>query len=468
MKKIISFIMALMITMSLTAPAFAANATDYLSNPEARSEYENQMAERDRLIAEKDALKAQFNKDNPGVSEYILNGVSFSSELFYDNFYNSLGIERWYTGYHGSGYYKLGGTVTVYANYQTYTAYQLLPDPKPQVTKTYLAKVAEINKKIKNAEDAADNASMQSLNEDIAMVQKITSRFYPDTEYNNSILLIFQIGNYMFAGGNTNYVMMGADHIIPNSREGAPYITNGHTMVPIRSVIEGLGGTVDWDPELNGARCSLNGTTITMPIGSEYAYVNDSSIKMTTPAIVKNGRTMIPVRFVAETLGYRVEYISDGAFVVIRKPEVFNGYTYQYGNYYKFSYKEGTEEWLEYDDTTCYISAHKQPYFKHDQYVNMTDKTDYYKRIAKKYNYGWNDDVEIQECMSVWTEESEKYEEGYTVEIHLNGYDYYLMFRFFRNPNYTTMDLSQSVENYLTEIEKTIAIIGATIQPEYK
>ena len=98
----------------------------------------------------------------------------------------------------------------------------------------------------------------------------------------------------------------------------------------------------------------------------------------------------------------------------------------------------------------------------------MTDKTDYYKRIAKKYNYGWNDDVEIQECMSVWTEESEKYEEGYTVEIHLNGYDYYLMFRFFRNPNYTTMELSQSVENYLTEIEKTIAIIGATIQPAYK
>ena len=115
MKKIISFIMALMITMSLATPAFAANATDYLSNPEARSEYENQMAERDRLIAEKDALKAQFNKDNPGVSEYILNGVSFSSELFYDNFYNSLGIERWYTGYHGSGYYKLGGTVTVYS-----------------------------------------------------------------------------------------------------------------------------------------------------------------------------------------------------------------------------------------------------------------------------------------------------------------------------------------------------------------
>lgn len=349
MKKIISFIMALMITMSLATPAFAANATDYLSNPEARSEYENQMAERDRLIAEKDALKAQFNKDNPGVSEYILNGVSFSSELFYDNFYNSLGIERWYTGYHGSGYYKLGGTVTVYANYQTYTAYQLLPDPKPQVTKTYLAKVAEINKKIKNAEDAADNASMQSLNEDIAMTQKITSRFYPDTEYNNSILLIFQIGNYMFASGNANYCMIGADHIIPNSREGAPYITNGHTMVPIRSVIEGLGGTVGWDLDLNGARCTLNGITITMPIGSEYAYINGEPFKMTTPAIVKNGRTMIPIRFVAESLGYEVDYISDGAFVVIKqkKNAEIEGYDFSYPDYFEFD--EDQRDWVGYE-----------------------------------------------------------------------------------------------------------------------
>ena len=349
MKKIISFIMALMITMSLTIPAFAANATDYLSNPEARSEYENQMAERDRLIAEKDALKAQFNKDNPGVSEYILNGVSFSSELFYDNFYNSLGIERWYTGYHGSGYYKLGGTVTVYANYQTYTAYQLLPDPKPQVTKTYLAKVAEINKKIKNAENAADNASMQSLNEDIAMTQKITSRFYPDTEYNNSILLIFQIGNYMFASGNANYCMIGADHIIPNSREGAPYITNGHTMVPIRSVIEGLGGTVGWDPDLNGARCTLNGITIIMPIGSEYAYINGEPFKMTTPAIVKNGRTMIPIRFVAESLGYEVDYISDGAFVVIKqkKNAEIEGYDFSYPDYFEFD--EDQRDWVGYE-----------------------------------------------------------------------------------------------------------------------
>ena len=467
MKKIISMIMAIVIAFMFAVPAFA-DSSDYISDPDLRAEYQRQMEEYDRLIAERDALRVQFQKDNPGVSEYFLNGVSFSSELFYDIFYDALGIERWYTGYHGAGYYKLGGNVTIYANYRSYNAIQLLPDPKPQVTKAYLAKVAEINKKINAVSNAADAATDKSLEQDGEMVRKITDRFWEDTNYNNSILLVFQIGNYMFAGGNANYCMIGANHILPNSREGAPYITNGHTMVPIRSVIEGLGGTVDWDPDLNGARCSLNGIAITMPIGSEYAYVNGSPIKMTTPAIVKNGRTMIPVRFVAETLGYRVDYISDGAFVVVRKPAIFNGYTYEYGDYYKFSCKDGTYEWLEYDDTTCTISVSEWPYYQYDESVNMIDKTDYYKNLAKKYNYGWNDDVEIQECMSVWTEESEKYKEGYTVEIHLNGYDYYQRFSFFKNPNYTTMDLSQSVKDYITEIEKTIAIIGATIQPEYK
>ena len=181
------------------------------------------------------------------------------------------------------------------------------------------------------------------------MTQKITSRFYPDTEYNNSVLLIFQIGNYMFAGGNANYYMIGANHILPNSREGAPYITNGHTMVPIRSVIEGLGGTVGWDPDLNGARCTLNGITITMPIGSEYAYINGEPFKMTTPAIVKNGRTMIPIRFVAESLGYEVDYISDGAFVVIKqkKNAESEGYDFSYPDYFEFD--EDQRDWVGYE-----------------------------------------------------------------------------------------------------------------------
>ena len=86
---------------------------------------------------------------------------------------------------------------------------------------------------------------------------------------------------------------------------------------PVRCVIEGLGGTIDWDSNLNSARATLNGISITMPIGSDYATVNGAQVQMTTPAIVTGGRTMVPVRFVAETLGYDVNWVSDGAYVTI-------------------------------------------------------------------------------------------------------------------------------------------------------
>ena len=368
MKRISSFIIAIITLISLTVPAFADSSDyqnpDYISDPEMAKQWNENWAEYDRLKAEKEALTNQFHKDNPGVSEYILAPSSFSSELYYDIVDDALGFRTWYTGYHGSGYYKAGGRVTVYANYSSYNAIQLLPDPKPQVTKAYLAKIEEINKKMDEASEAAENAAIESMNQDAKMLQKITGKFWIDNDYNNHALLVFQIGNYMYAAGKANRTDFTHGHIVDNNRNAVPYVKNGHTMIPIRSVIEGLGGKVDWDPTLNGARCTLNGITITMPIGSEYAYINGEPVKMTTPAIVTNGRTMIPVRFVAENLGYDVDWISDGSYVVIRESskEWISGYQYNVPDkFYQSGYgHDGYTEWcadieysyyIEYEDT---------------------------------------------------------------------------------------------------------------------
>lgn len=355
MKRISSFIIAIITLISLTIPAFA-DSSDYISDPELKAEYQRQMAEYDRLKAEKEALTNQFHKDNTGVREYILTPSSFSSELYYDIVDDALGFRTWYTGYHGSGYYKAGGRVTVYANYSSYNAIQLLPDPKPQVTKTYLEKIAEINKKMNEVSEAAENAAIESMNQDAKMLQKITNRFWIDNDYNNHALLVFQIGNYMYAAGKANRTDFSQGNIVDNNRNAVPYITNGHTMIPIRCLIEGLGGTVDWDPTLNGARCTLNGITIVMPIGSEYAYVNGAPVKMTTPAIVSNGRTMIPVRFVAENLGYDVDWISDGSFVVIKESRKPIGVDYNYDEKL-MTYKEEQYYYYLNETTTDYMSC---------------------------------------------------------------------------------------------------------------
>ena len=59
MKRVSSFIIAIITLISLTVPAFA-DSSDYISDPDLRAEYQRQMAEYDRLIAERDALRVQF------------------------------------------------------------------------------------------------------------------------------------------------------------------------------------------------------------------------------------------------------------------------------------------------------------------------------------------------------------------------------------------------------------------------
>ena len=59
-------IMSIEIAFTLAVPAFA-DSSDYISDPDLRAEYQRQMEEYDRLIAERDALRVQFQKDNPGV-----------------------------------------------------------------------------------------------------------------------------------------------------------------------------------------------------------------------------------------------------------------------------------------------------------------------------------------------------------------------------------------------------------------
>lgn len=402
MKRVSSFIIAIITLISLTVPAFAYS-NEYISDPEMAKQWDEKWAEYDRLKAEQAALTDQFHKDNPGVNHYILTPSSFSSELYYDIVNDALGLDIWYTGYHGSGYYKAGGRVTVYANYRSYNAVQLLPDPKPQVTKAYLAKIAEINKKMVEASGAAEDAADKSLEQDAKMLQKITDRFWTDNDYNKHVLLVFQIGNYIYAAGKANLTDFYHGCIVKNSRSAVPYVKNGHTMIPIRSVIEGLGGKIDWDPTLNGARCSLNGITIVMPIGSEYAYVNGASVKMTTPAIVSNGRTMVPVRFVAENLGYDVDWISDGSFVVIKESRNPVGVNYKYdANLMTYETEYGYE--YSNESTTVYRSCDGLMYsltLSFDDYIQSgyTDVTDKWRseginlpsqfRVYKYEGFNW-------------------------------------------------------------------------------
>jgi len=101
------------------------------------------------------------------------------------------------------------------------------------------------------------------------------------------------------------------------TKDAAPVIRNGRTMLPIRFVVEALGGTVGWDETQQEVAIKLNTAEIGVGIGSKTAQVGDKEVNLDSPAYVENGRTYLPLRFVAENLGAEVLWDNETREVII-------------------------------------------------------------------------------------------------------------------------------------------------------
>ena len=87
-----------------------------------------------------------------------------------------------------------------------------------------------------------------------------------------------------------------------------PIIVSGRTLVPLRPIIEGLGGSITWVPTTRSVKVGFNDTTLLLQIGNKKTIVNGKAVILDVPAAIKNGRTILPVRFVSEHLGANVQW----------------------------------------------------------------------------------------------------------------------------------------------------------------
>ncbi|GEM_PF-2067736 len=98
--------------------------------------------------------------------------------------------------------------------------------------------------------------------------------------------------------------------------EIAPFtMPPGRTMVPLRFIAETFGATVDWDPKTEGIHIELKKSdgqliVIDMQLGNKIAYVNGNPVVLdVAPFTVEpQGRTVVPIRFIAETFGAQVDW----------------------------------------------------------------------------------------------------------------------------------------------------------------
>lgn len=86
-----------------------------------------------------------------------------------------------------------------------------------------------------------------------------------------------------------------------------PIIENDRTLVPLRVIFEALGAGVEWDETTQTVKAERHGTVIALVIGGK-AYINDQPVELDVPAKIVNGRTLIPLRFVSEAMGCKVDW----------------------------------------------------------------------------------------------------------------------------------------------------------------
>jgi len=104
------------------------------------------------------------------------------------------------------------------------------------------------------------------------------------------------------------------------SLDAPPVIINNRTLVPLRFISESFGAKVEWDPVLRIVDVSFNGVEIRLQIDNKLASVNGKKVVLDSPPQIIKGRTMVPLRFIVESFDAHVEWDGNTQTITITYP----------------------------------------------------------------------------------------------------------------------------------------------------
>ncbi len=95
-----------------------------------------------------------------------------------------------------------------------------------------------------------------------------------------------------------------------------PVIKDGRTLIPVRAVSEAFGADVTWDPVLRTVTIVRGETEIVLEIDSIGAMVNGEESTLDVPPEIMGGRTVVPLRFVLEKMGWECDWDGENIEIV--------------------------------------------------------------------------------------------------------------------------------------------------------
>ena len=111
----------------------------------------------------------------------------------------------------------------------------------------------------------------------------------------------------------------GVSMEVDEGRGTKPVIVNSRTLLPIRAVVESLGGVIGWEGTEKKVTINIDGSTIELWINNKNMLVNGIEIENDVAPIIINSRTFLPLRFVAENAGCEVGWEDATKTVTITK-----------------------------------------------------------------------------------------------------------------------------------------------------
>jgi len=143
---------------------------------------------------------------------------------------------------------------------------------------------------------------------------------------NAASMTIYYSGSAHEYNGRTYKLMIDGEYIYPSVE---PLIFNDYTLVPIRDVFEAMGATVKYLDLSKQIFINYEETYLRLRIGDTIAHIDDEKVKIPggiTPMLISldniNAKTMVPLRFVSESLGFKVDFIDEEDLIKISTQSV--------------------------------------------------------------------------------------------------------------------------------------------------
>ena len=126
--------------------------------------------------------------------------------------------------------------------------------------------------------------------------------------YDNLVISTFKDPNEKTEVKLTIGQNVGYVNGVEKALDATPIIRDNRTMLPVRFVAEAFGAEVGWDGATSTATIKTEEVEIKITIGAKEAVVNGKTIALDAPAFIESSRTYMPVRFIAENLGATVSW----------------------------------------------------------------------------------------------------------------------------------------------------------------